>query len=624
MLDWGWNAAQICPAPARETVIKQIEQSRALGFNLIKLCLFVPDDATFQVADEVGQYLWLEMPLWQPHLTPEARELARQEFQAVFRRLHHHASIAVVSLGCELNSEADADFLAELHKLAREWFPNALLCDNSGSAEAYGGVATELQDFYDYHFYTDPHFFMPLVDHFERSYRPRKPWIFGEFCDADTGRDFNTLLPDPWWLTDPVALDRDDFVSTRDYKARLAAAGIVDGGATLALAGRRQATALRKFVLEQTRMKAATGGYVVLGWTDTPITTSGIVDDRGQLKFPAEDWLRFNGDGVLAIDRERRRDWVNGGDRPAYRDPFTWYAGERVGLHLLLSNAHGAIAGGQLYWRLVDATGKDMASGSKSVGNLPAGQVVEIAALHWRMPDAGAVPMEYSLQAGLSLSLAGGQRQSVQNRWPLWSLPRPDLGEVVGVVGLDRLNARYNLARLSAKTNWAEPRATPDSAPVLAHELGALLLEAVRSGRDGVLWQTQPDQRYTRRLPFWREAIHTFSLHPLWSQIPQPDFADMRFFSVASDMALDLAGLQTLLGPTAQCRPVWRRFDARSLTWAEYIVEVLYGRGRLFVTSLRLSGGLGCQPDGFDANPWGAWLLASLLRSPRAQPAGVV
>jgi len=222
VLDWGWNPDQIRPVATREAVTKQIEQARALGFNLIKLCLFVPDEVTFQVADELGQYLWLELPLWLPRLTAETRDLARREFEAIFRRLHHHPSIAVISLGCELNAEADAAFLTEPHRLARAWFPNALLCDNSGSAEAYGGVATELQDFYDYHFYTDPHFFQPLVEHFERGYRPAKPWLFGEFCDADTGRNFSLLPANTWWLNDPVALDRDDFLSTRDYQARLA------------------------------------------------------------------------------------------------------------------------------------------------------------------------------------------------------------------------------------------------------------------------------------------------------------------------------------------------------------------------------------------------------------------
>ncbi len=617
VLDWGWNPEQIRPTRSREAVAKQIEQSRTLGFNLIKLCLFVPDEATFQVADELGEYLWLEMPLWLPYLTPEARELARQEFKAVFRRLHHHASIAVISLGCELNAEVDAEFLAQLHALAREWFPNALVCDNSGSAEAYGGVTTALQDFYDYHFYTDPHHFQSLLDHFERGYRPRKPWIFGEFCDADTGRDFTSLSPEPWWITDPVALDRDDFLYTREYKDRQAATGIDDGGALLTQNGRRQATAVRKYILEQTRTRQATGGYVVSGWSDTPITTSGIVDDQGQIKFPADEWQRFNGDGVLAIDRDRGRRWVVGGDRPAYRDPFSWWAGDKVELHLLLSNGFGAISGGRLYWRVDDPAGNELASGSAAANAVAGGQVTEIATLRWRMSDPGPVPMELTLQTGLSLSRAEGGRYGASNRWKLWAVPRTNLGEAVGVIGREAFMARHDLARLSPQTLFVEPKAAPETSPILAHELSAMLLTTVSSGRDAVLWQTQPDRRYTRRLPFWREAIHVFMPHALWSLVPQPGHADMRFFSVATDMALDMGALKSLLGPTAQCRPIWRRYNARSLTWADYIIEVQYGSGRLFVSSLRFEGGLGCQPEGFDANPWGAWVLASLLHSPR-------
>jgi hypothetical protein len=617
VLDWGWQPEQIRPTPSREALARQIEQSRALGFNLIKLCLFVPDEATFQAADETGQFLWLEMPLWLPRLTSDVKELVRQEYEAVFRRLHHHASIVVLSLGCELNAEADAGFLSELHALARAWFPNALLCDNSGSGEAYGGVTTALQDFYDYHFYTDPHFFRSLVDHFERDDRPRKPWLFGEFCDADTGRDFSALSREPWWITDPVALDRDDFRYTRNYKARLAAAGVADGGAALTRSARRQATAVRKFFLEQARLHDATGGYVVSGWTDTPITTSGIVDDLGQLKFEPDEWQRFNGAAALLIERPRRRRWVTGGDRPAFGDPFSWWLGQEAELPVLLSNALGPLAGGQLYWHLADAAGQELASSGETVAALAAGQVTEVASLRLPMPKAGLRPVELTLHAGLSVALTSGLRQGVQNRWTLWALPRPDLGESIGVIGIDALAAQHEFSLLSQHTQFLDARAAPQSEPVLACELGALLLNEVHNGRDGVLWVTQADRRFTRRLPFWREAIHVFAPHDLWELALNPVCADMRFFSVATDLALDLGGLQDLLGPVAQYRPVWRRFDARQLTWADYLIEVQYGRGRLFVSSLRFEGGLGRQPEGFDANPWGAWLLATLLRLPR-------
>ena len=73
--------------------------------------------------------------------------------------------------------------------------------------------------------------------------------------------------------------------------------------------------------------------------------------------------------------------------------------------------------------------------------------------------------------------------------------------------------------------------------------------------------------------------------------------------------------MQARLGSQARCWPVWRRFDARALAWAEYLIEVQYGSGHIFASSLRFAGGLGCQPEGLDANPWGAWLLACLLNA---------
>jgi hypothetical protein len=612
VLDWGWNADRHCPAPTRAELDRQFAQIRSLGFNLIKLCLFVPDEATFEAADEAGVYLWLEMPLWLPRVTPALRDLALVEYEAIFRRLHHHPSIVVLSLGCELNAEADADFLQALTGLARAYFPNILHCDNSGSAEAYGGVTTALSDFYDYHFYTDPHFFNVLVEHFDRRYRPGRPWLFGEFCDADTCRDFSVLQPEPWWLHEPLALDRDDLHSMRAYRERLAAAGVADGAASLVATARRQAAAVRKYILEQTRAHSATGGYVISGWTDTPITTSGIVDDLGRLKFDPNEWRQFNADAVLLLDRERRRRWV-GGDRPAYRDPYSWRAGERMELHLLLSNGLGAFDRGRLRWRLEQAAGPILAHGQAEVGPLPAGAVHELAVItEQARTEASDRPQALRLTAELALPGEAGQ-DIVSNSWPLWIVPPTRFPRTVEAVL--PLLGHLNLERVDRDVRVIAASEAPAPHPIVSSTLTPALLDRVQRGGHAVLWQREPDPRFTRSVPFWREAIHAFEPHPLWDRVPHAGYADMRFFSIASDLALDLASLQAALGPNAACRPIWRRFDARGLYWAEYLVAVQYGRGRLWVTSLGLKGGLGRQPDGFDTNPLGAWLLAQLLAS---------
>lgn len=114
---------------------------------------------------------------------------------------------------------------------------------------------------------------------------------------------------------------------------------------------------VRKFIIEQTRIAHASGGYVLTGWRDTPIATSGVVDDRGALKFDPAEWRQFNADRVLVIDRERRRRWVCGGDRPVYRDSCSWWDDEPIEVHLVLSNGGAGVQAGVLEWTLCDSSG---------------------------------------------------------------------------------------------------------------------------------------------------------------------------------------------------------------------------------------------------------------------------
>jgi hypothetical protein len=220
-------------------------------------------------------------------------------------------------------------------------------------------------------------------------------------------------------------------------------------------------------------------------------------------------------------------------------------------------------------------------------------------------------PLELTLTLHLDLRMAGGKTRTVTNEWPLWVVPRPELPQRLALAGPLRYD--HDLNRLRREFE-AEPMDTaPLTVPFLSEAVSAEVLERTRAGGRGLVWLRRYDSRFTRRLAFWREAIHVFEPHRLWERAPQAGYADMRFFSVATDIALDLGRLQDWLGPAARCRPVWRRFDARQLTWAEHVVEVEYGAGRLFLTGLRFEGGLGQQPDTFDANPMGAWMLTSLL-----------
>jgi hypothetical protein len=580
VLDWGWDEKSLRPALPRDEVIARFKQAQALGFNLWKLCLYVPDETLFDRADEMGMLLWLELPMWLPKVTPALRALAQREYDALLQRVHHHPSIVVVSLGCEMDAEVDGELLRKLGAIGRRWLPNALRTDNSGSSEAYGGAAEAGGDFHDYHFYTDPHFFQPLIDHFRRPAQPDKPWIFGEFCDADTQRDWTaTRKRKPFWLSEPVTFQRAELDDARNHQALLRKAGVRDGAKALSETGKRQADCIRKYILEQTRHNFACGGYVVTSWRDTPIATSSLVDDAGALKVDPALWPQFNAERVLLLDRERRRAWTHGGDRPVHRDPFTWFDDEPMALHLSLANGVAAIDDALLECT-IRAGGEVLSQETKRV-SVDAGGVSELSVKNL----AGFTP---ALRAGLrglepiplhvDARLMQDKAQLARNTWMLWRVPRVNTDEIE-----------------------------------IHNALDDKLLRRVSKGQHAFVW-LRDDAPFTRRMPFWREAIHVFT--PAFERIAgmgRLPHADLRFFGVATDLAIDTAILKSQLMPwQPRLTPLWRRFDARRMVWHDYAVQLRIGQGHLIASTLRFAGGLGHQPATMATNPMGAWLLGRL------------
>ena len=262
LLSWGWDPDTLAPTPSDAAIREEFQRARLMGFNLIKLCLFVPPPRVYEIADEEGMLLWLELPLWWQRTTDHLRHQVRLEYADILRAAHSHPSIVLYSLGCELDAAmADDRLLADLSDLARATTCGSLLCDNSGSGEAYAGLGADYADFADYHFYCDLHYFTPLLDHFRRDWRQPRPWIFGEFCDSDTYRDPDRLDAGgrPWWR-DLYGIEGNPTRWAYPEQAeRMAAANLPFSGADWVDLSHRQSFAVRKFILEHTRLRREVG-----------------------------------------------------------------------------------------------------------------------------------------------------------------------------------------------------------------------------------------------------------------------------------------------------------------------------------------------------------------------------
>ncbi|MBZ0294492.1 MAG: hypothetical protein K8L99_18150, partial [Anaerolineae bacterium] len=425
ILHWGWYPDILCPAPDEATIRAEFQRMRELGFNMIKLCLFVPSPRYFEIADEEGMLLWLELPLWLPQVTDDLRQQAPAEYAAIMQRVHHHPSVVIVSLGCELSATVDADLLSALNDAVQPYTGGALLCDNSGSGEAYGGLTFDYADFNDYHFYCDWQYFDPLVDHFSRDWRPARPWIFGEFCDADDYRDLSAVAAAhggtlPWYLTEQNPLHPLTFVAYPQQRERMNALDLQGfTESDLQRISRQQSFTFRKVILEKVRARASMGGYVITSIRETPVATSSVLDELGRTKYDPAAFSAFNADSVLLIQRSKSRRWLHGGDRPAPLDARCFTSGQSVSLDVILSHVGPAVPGARLEWQLQHADHFE-----RHGVDLPQDLHTGLNLLHQIVIDLPEVTQPAMVRLDVVLSAEGGIHHA--NHWNLWLFPTID------------------------------------------------------------------------------------------------------------------------------------------------------------------------------------------------------
>jgi hypothetical protein len=613
-LSWGWNPESIAPLYSAAAARDEIRHLRALGFNLIKLCLVIPNQAYYDVADEEGMLLWQEWPMWLPDVTPDLRARAPGEYAAYMELTRHHPSVVIYSMGCELDQSVDRSLLQQLDGVVRSAAAGALICDNSGSGEAYGGLAEDFADFTDYHTYGDLHYLELTLDHWRRDWQRPRPWLFGEFCDSDGFRDRAQVIAanngeTPWWMTtdNPICTWRPEARALVEMEQRLAQVLPRLLPADLLAIANAQSLMTRKWTLETIRKRSAVQGYVITGLRDTPIATSGILDDFGQPKWTPEQFRPFNDAAILMLDVGRRRIWRHGGDRPERLDAHNWWAGETVHLHILLHHCAGrGIARGALDWRLLDGEGQELVSGAETVNrSMPAGRPGEVCAVEFAVPLCHQ-PTTLVLEARFH-----SPKATCANRWLIWVYPRVDRPTPPTALydPHDRLDEEWIVQGGCIRQDALDDAAGVVISTTVNDDLRAFL----RAGGRALLVQTDDGSLPVLHAPFWREALKILSPHPLWRRFPNAGFVDLQFWGLATDVSFHVDQLDRALPGVHACTPILRRLDARLFTVTDYLFSAEVGNGRLIACSLRLQGGAGAQPTGLRRNAAGRFLLRALL-----------
>ncbi len=645
-LSWGWypQALHSNPGPAR--VRDDFERLKQLGYNGVKLCLWFPPQYYFDLADELGMLLWVELPMWIPQPSAFFRAQAPIEYERLMRLARGHPSAIIYTLGCELSRVVDAQVLAPLYALVKQHAGDALVRDNSGSGEAYGGLLNEYADFYDHHFYSDLQHLRGLLDYFAPRGRAPQPWLFGEFCDYDTFRDPRRLqidgehanLQSPWWMLDDPELNPQGARWTYEVAAherRLRANGLWERGAELERISEAQGFWHRKYTLELVRLYREISGYVVTGEADTPITSAGMWDHADRLKFDPAAFRGCNADLVLLASWDRRREWLAGGDRAAPWDTWSYSAGTAVRAHLIASHYGLARGPAQIRWSVAFPGEPPFAHDqAETPFPLAPGDLRELTVAEFAAPLVAA-----PRQAMLTAEVAIGAEQA-HNTWPLWFFPRNIWSGAQDIVLYDPIGRLRDFTRIAPGVDHRPPTTddrglkiedsagsldetlssildprSSDRPSVVGHRSSVVVIatswapelrEFVERGGRAMLLQASdgpPGPFPTRAMPFWREAMRLAAPHPAWGDFPLDEALAMQLFGCATDHALDMRAF------AGGWRPILRRLDTRTAELHEYALEIGMGQGTAIVSTLRFEGGQGMQPLGIARNTAAAYLL---------------
>lgn len=628
-LSWGWYEKERAPHPPADVFEQELRRVKALGFNGMKLCLWVPPQAYFEIADRLGMLLWVELPMWLPQGTDFCRRQTPGEYERIVRQVADHPSVALYTLGCEIGQGVDSAFMGDLYDRVKKATRNAIVRDNSGSAECYGGPLPEHADYWDFHLYCDLPQARVTFDSFAPRWRSPQPFLFGEFNDQDALRDLPGLMAAregdmPWWAQADPRFNpqgaRWEYGVTLQLK-RMGENGLMARLAELREGSRRQALLTRKHTLELTRSYPFMSGYVVTGLCDTPITSAGIFDDFGNSRFSGEEFTPFNADMVLFIEPDRRREWTAGGDRPSWQDRWGVRSGEKVRRHIGVSHFGEGTGTARLEWKAIATNGKELARGEAVVKEVKPGFVGEIGLIEFAAPASNR-PQKIFVHA--TFGVENGGRTS--NSWPVWVYPKAvkEAARRVGIFDptgqMEGFAEAVGLTPVPLHTATGEPLEGGGPVNVLLATTWRPQMSAfVRNGGNLLLVQPGESKEHIGdglpavALAFWREAMRLFEPHPSWGDFPHEKTTDFCFYGLASDAAFDVAKVQIALGADARLAPVLTRVDARSFALHAYTLAVQMGAGKMLLTTLRPQGGLGDQPSGLVRHTSGAYLLRTWL-----------
>lgn len=404
---------------------KNIREAKKFGFNFVRFHSVVPDETYFNVADEEGILVHIE--LRQPtdeydnisEMTDNGNMLMSDEYvREIAIKYFEHPSLCVYCIGNEIRNLAENERVDEIYGVIRSEDKTRLFLDTCAwGANGRKNVDIDVQHM-SYYFPYGSHADMfentenllvvgsdenfPLSCEGLNSSCTRElyfnvPLIAHEVCHYTALRDYVALrdkfarykVAEPWWIGEELKMIKEKGFEA-DYDKMYKASKFFQGECW-------------KTAFEAIRRSYLLGGFHFLQFADTDAyeNSNGVVDcfDDENVVSP-EFFKRFNSDTVLLADLGRR---IFVSDKQLVSEIYlSDYSEEKRGY-------------ADIVYELKDETDKIYASGRLKNVDVSKKGFRKIGKLHVTLPHT-----DESVRLTLKISLDENGSAIAENEWAIW------------------------------------------------------------------------------------------------------------------------------------------------------------------------------------------------------------
>ena len=422
-----------CVLSEEEFYRKNILTAKKFGFNFVRFHSVVPNETFFNVADELGMLVHLELrsPKDEYNNLEEMlygkKDLVSDTFiEQVIDRVYNHPSLAVYCIGNELKAVASQERINEIGRKIKALDDSRFFLDSCAWGEnGRENVDMDVQHMSYYFPYGKNAGMYENADHLlvcgsadgkavmqegenskiTRSAFFKVPLIAHEVCHYTALRDFISLkekfqkygVEEPWWIDEELKMIKEK--------------GFADNYKEFYSASKYFQLECWKTAFEKMRGSNLLGGFHFLQFADTDVyeNSNGVVDcfDDEIYVTPA-DFKKFNSDCVILADLPER----------------IFFAGDTFCAPLRLSDYREKdFEEADLSYVLTGKNGEVYAEGALDRVDIRRRGIYEICKLYL------TIPAEIKADAlTLKVVLKNGDKTIAENSWNIWAYEKKDIG----------------------------------------------------------------------------------------------------------------------------------------------------------------------------------------------------